>query len=380
MKASTPVGDIIRAQAYALGFDSVGFTHALLPEQIRTNLAVFLAECRHGDMRWMANECRNDPCRLWPAAVSVVVLGLNYAPAGDPMAFLGYPRHGLISSHARNRDYHSVIRTKLQALGQWMYATFNTEVKVFVDTAPLLEKPLAQMAGLGWQGRHTNLVSRRFGSWLFLGEILTSLALPPDQPHPAYCGTCHRCQDVCPTGALTASGQIDARRCISYLTIEHKGSIPAVLRPLLGNRIYGCDDCLAVCPWNRFAPPTATTDLQPHFSEKCLDLAILAGINTTSFTDHFRGSSLHRIGRDRLVRNVLIAIGNSGIETMIPVALARLQDSSPLVRGAAVWALSRLLSREQFTTLRTQHLPEEQDVTVQTEWTQGEMYRGKTSQ
>ncbi len=370
---------VIRAKARTIGFDTVGFAQPALPERIRTDLANFLAEGRHGDMGWMTAERRTDPCRLWPGARTVIILGLSYAPAVDPLTPLRDPSHGTISVHARKRDYHHVMQSRLQALGRWISTTFNAEARIFVDTAPLMEKPLAQMAGLGWQGRHTNLVSRRFGSWLFLGEIFTSLALPPDKQHPVQCGTCSRCQDSCPTGALTrraASGseQIDARRCLSYLTIEHKGSIPATLRPFLGNRIYGCDSCLAVCPWNKFATPTTVTDLQWRSDDyHTLDLAALATLDSSMFDDYFHDSALHRIGRNRLIRNVLIAIGNSGVSTMVPVTLTRLHDSSPLVRGAAVWALSRLLRPEQFTMLRTRYLPKERDTTVQMEWIQSEM-------
>lgn len=248
-----------------------------------------------------------------------------------------------------------------------MHGTFGAEIKVFVDTAPLLEKPLAQAAGVGWQGRHTNLVSRCFGSWLFLGEILTSLPLPPDPPHPMHCGTCQRCVAACPTGALV-EGRIDARRCISYLTIEHKGPLPRALRPLLGNRIYGCDDCFAVCPWNRFATPTRESAFQPHPDRIAPPLAGLAALDEAGFTERFRGSPIRRIGRNRLVRNALTAIGNSGMPDLAPCVLARVRDSSALVRGAAVWAASRLLALARFATLRDAHLPVESDETVREEW------------
>lgn len=366
------IRDRLRAQARTLGFDAVGFARASLPERVRADLAAFIAEGRQGDMAWMAANRRDDPRKLWHKAVSVVVLGLSYAPAEDPLASLNHPYYGSISVYARNRDYHDVLRTRLEALGRWIRATFETEIKIFVDTAPLLEKPLAQAAGLGWQGRHTNLVSHRFGSWLFLGEILMPLDLPPDLPHPTHCGTCHRCRNVCPTRALTADGQIDARLCISYLTIEHKGPVPVTLRPRLGNRIYGCDDCLAVCPWNRFATPTIVADLQLRPSCSTLDLAKLAALDADTFTKCFHGSPLRRIGRDRLVRNVLLAIGNSGTLALAAATLARLQDSSPLVRGAAVWALSRLLDYERFAVLRARYLPSEPDVVVQAEWTPDE--------
>ncbi|KAF0137106.1 MAG: (Fe-S)-binding protein [Rhodospirillaceae bacterium] len=360
--------DRIRKQAYALGFDAVGFTRLFLPARVRADLAAFLAEGRHGDMAWMESERRADPRRLWPDAASVIMLGLNYAPAEDPLASLAHPHCGTISVYARNLDYHDVIRIRLKALGRWIQTTFTTDVKMFVDTAPLLEKPLAAASHIGWQGRHTNLISRRFGSWLFLGEILTPLVLPADPPHPSHCGTCHRCHAACPTGALTVDGRIDTRRCISYLTIEYKGLVPAALRPLMGNRIYGCDDCLAVCPWNRFAMPTPVADLQPRTDRIAPELAVLAALDAAAFTEHFRGSPLQRIGRDRLVRNVLLAIGNSGRPELAAVAQARLTDVSALVRGAAVWALSRLLDPARFAALRNQCLPLEQNGTVQAEW------------
>ncbi len=369
---------VIRAKARAIGFNTIGFTQPALPEKIRTNLLDFLAEGRHGDMGWMTAKRRTDPYSLWPGTLTVIILGLSYAPAVNPLTPLRDPGRGTISVHARKRDYHHVMRNRLQTLGRWICTTFHAEAKIFVDTAPIMEKPLAQMAGLGWQGRHTNLVSRRFGSWLFLGEIFTSLALPPDRPHPVHCGTCSRCQDSCPTGALTCgasgSGKIDARRCLAYLTIEHRGSIPSVLRPFLGNRIYGCDSCLAVCPWNKFTTPTEVKDLQSHANDKqTLDLAALATLDLSVFYENFHNSALHRIGRNRFLRNVLIAIGNSGSYAMVPVSLTRLHDNSPLVRGAAVWALSRLLRPEQFTLLRTRYLPEERDTTVQMEWIQSGM-------
>ncbi|KAF0117429.1 MAG: (Fe-S)-binding protein [Rhodospirillaceae bacterium] len=355
----------LRTKAYALGFDAVGFARAEIPSSARGALATFLAEGRHGTMAWMAAERRDDPRKLWPEAASVIALGLSYAP---PRAARNEPWCGAISVYAQHKDYHDVFQSRLKELGEWMRGTFAAEFKVFVDTAPLLEKPLAQMAGVGWQGRHTNLVSRRFGAWLFLGEILTSLVLPPDPPHPAHCGSCHRCVAACPTGALTAEGHIDARLCISYLTIEHKGPVPRALRPMLGNRIYGCDDCLAVCPWNRFAAPTREAAFQPHPDRIAPALADLAALDGAGFAERFRGSPVRRIGRDRLVRNVLMAIGNSGLPDLMPCVRARLEDSSALVRGAAVWAVARLLDPAPFAALRACHLPAESDETVREEW------------
>jgi epoxyqueuosine reductase len=321
-------------------------------------------------MGWLAARAdqRGAPQSLWPAAHSVVVCGLSYAPADDPLASLTAHDRGTVSVYARNRDYHDVLKGKLRGLAGWLNTTFAAEVKLFVDTAPVMEKPLAARAGLGWQGKHTNLVSRRHGSWLFLGEIYTTLALAPDTPEADHCGACRRCLDVCPTAAFPAPYQLDARRCISYLTIEHKGPIPRALRPLMGNRIYGCDDCLAVCPWNKFAQPHATPALLPRAELTAPRLAALAALDDAAFRQLFSGSPIKRTGRDRFVRNVLIALGNSGDASLAPVAMQRLADPSPLVRGAAVWALERLLDAAAFAALRARALATEADPQVRDEW------------
>ncbi|MGE5506764.1 MAG: tRNA epoxyqueuosine(34) reductase QueG, partial [Actinomycetota bacterium] len=297
----------IRAKALELGFAAVGFAAAEADPAWAEALARFVAEGRHGDMEWMAETPgrRTSPKGLWPEVRSVVVLGTSYAPHGDPLALLGAPERGSISTYARNKDYHDVVKKRLKALGRWMAERFGHDLKVFVDTAPVMEKPLAARSGLGWVGRHTNLVSRRFGGWLVLSEIYTTLDLAPDPPEPNRCGRCSACVPACPTAALDGGGHIDARRCISYLTIEHKGHIPAELRPLMGNRVYGCDDCLAPCPWNKFSRPTRDADFLPRAELAAPRLADLAALSDADFRQVFSGSPVKRVGRDRFVRNVL---------------------------------------------------------------------------
>ena len=311
---------------------------------IGKRLRAFLADGAHGDMEWMAANAdrRGDPRTMWPQVRSIIMLGLNYGPADDPLAVLKDRARGGISVYARGDDYHDVIKPRLKHLGRWLIDSAGGDIKVFVDTAAVMEKPLAQASGLGWQGKHTNLVSLDLGSWLFLGAIFTTLDLPPDEPVPDHCGTCHACLDVCPTAAFPAPYRLDARRCISYLTIEHKGPIPRELRPLMGNRIYGCDDCLAVCPWNKFA--RAGREMK-FFGRDALNaplLADLARLDDAAFRTLFKKSAVKRIGRDRFVRNVLVAIGNSDDARLAGEAERLLDDGSPLVRGAAVWALGRL--------------------------------------
>jgi len=304
-------------------------------------------------------------------ARSVVLLGLNYGPEGDPLAVLKRPDAGAISVYARHRDYHDVIKGKLKQLAAFLVAEARptkANIKVFVDTAPLMEKPLAALAGLGWQGKHTNLVSREFGSWLFLGAILTDLDLPPDQPEADHCGQCRACLDVCPTEAFPTPYRLDARRCISYLTIEHKGPIPRELRSAIGNRIYGCDDCLAMCPWNKFASVGREAKLGARADLNAPPLAELARLDEASFRALFAGSPIKRVGRERFLRNVMIAIGNSNNSALAGVAVARLDDEAPLVRGAAVWALARLASPEQFSSLAAAGQRKEHDAAVIEEW------------
>jgi epoxyqueuosine reductase len=347
----------------------VRITTPSLPEAIREGYRTYLALGRHGDMGWLAREPgrREQPRNLWPDARTVIVLGMSYGPEDDPLAVLERRDRAAISVYARGSDYHALIKKRLERLARWLQAETGADVKVFVDTAPVLEKPLAHQAGLGWQGKHSNLVSREHGSWLFLGEILTTLELAPDAPETDHCGSCRRCLDVCPTGAFPAPYQLDARRCISYLTIEHKGHVPAGLRPGIGNRVFGCDDCLAVCPWNKFAQAAREARLQAREADAPA-LADLAALDDAAFRARFAGTSIKRTGRDRFVRNVLIAIGNSGDATLADQAERRLDDPSPLVRAMAVWALSRLLELAELARLRDRHLPAEPDPEVAAEW------------
>ena len=336
----------IRDKALSLGFDAIGFATADLAPEARTRLGAFLAAGQHGDMGWLADraEQRSHPKALWAEAKSVIALGLSYAPSDDPLASLSQPDRGTVSVYARNRDYHDLVKGKLKHLAQFVVSRFGPAVKVFVDTAPVMEKPLAEKAGLGWQGKHTNLVSRTHGSWLFLGEIYTTLELTPDTPHQDRCGTCTRCLKICPTDAFPAPYRLDATRCISYLTIEHHGPIPLDLRPLMGNRIYGCDDCLAVCPWNRFAKPTPHEKLRPRDDLTAPRLQELATLDDKAFRRTFAGSPIKRIGRNRFVRNVLIAIGNAADPTLLTVARSLTADPDPVVADAARWACERLCS------------------------------------
>jgi epoxyqueuosine reductase len=344
----------IRARAEALGFDVVGFAGPALPDRVEAGYRAFLEQGRQGDMDWLADsfDRRRSPQALWPDVKSVIVLGMNYGPATDPLGALSKPDAASISVYARHRDYHDLIKGRLKQLGQWLVATSGGAIKVFVDTAPVLEKPLAAEAGLGWQGKHTNIVSRELGSWLFLGEIFSTLDIEPDRPAMDRCGTCRACLDICPTAAFPAPYQLDARRCISYLTIEHKGHIPAEFRNAMGNRIYGCDDCLAVCPWNKFSRAASENKLQARDDLNAPPLAELAKLDDAAFRKKFAGSPIKRIGRDRFVRNVLIAIGNGRGEALRPdlvrAAQVHLDDPSALVRAMAVWALGQLVDRQEF--------------------------------
>jgi epoxyqueuosine reductase len=324
-------------------------------------------------MAWMADtyERRVDPKTLWPEARSVVMLALNYGPAVDPLAALERKDRGAISVYARNRDYHEVVKGKLKTLAAWLVAAARpdaAEVKVFVDTAPVMEKPLAATAGLGWQGKHTNLVSREFGSWLFLGAIFTNLDLPPDGAEPDHCGVCRACLDACPTAAFPAPYKLDARRCISYLTIEHKGTIARALRPLIGNRIYGCDDCLAVCPWNKFARVGKEAKLAGRDDLATPPLAELAALDDAGFRTRFAGGPIKRVGRARFLRNVMIAIGNSGDRSLIAAALSGITADSALVRAMAAWALGRLAAPAELEAFALRFASEERDAEVMEEW------------
>ena len=349
MKASSPETALKAALAEAAraqGFDIAGVARPDSIPQAGVRLREFLSGGGHGDMDWLAAkaEWRADPRAMWQEVRSVIMLGVNYGPpqGDDPLAILRQRAHGGISVYAQGDDYHDVIKPRLKSLGRWLIENAGGAVKVFVDTAAVMEKPLAAAAGLGWQGKHTNLVSRQFGSWLFLGAIFTTLDLPPDAPEPDHCGHCRACLDICPTAAFPAPYRLDARRCISYLTIEHKGTIPRELRPHLGNRIYGCDDCLAVCPWNKFAVTGREMKLAAREELRAPRLADLARLDDAAFRALFRKSPVKRIGRDRFIRNVLIAIGNSANAALAGEAERLLDDPSPLVRGAAVWALACL--------------------------------------
>ncbi|MDO5705410.1 MAG: tRNA epoxyqueuosine(34) reductase QueG [Paracoccus sp. (in: a-proteobacteria)] len=334
----------IAAQAMAEGFAKMRVTVPGAVPEIAGRLARFVEAGRHGQMGWMAERMhwRGDPAALWPEARSVIMLAELYTPRHDPMAVVGQPDRGAISVYAQGRDYHDIVKARLKRLGRWIVAEYGCEIKVFVDTAPVMEKPLAQAAGLGWQGKHTNLLARDLGSWFFLGAIFTTLPLPPDAPEAQHCGACRACLDACPTGAFPAPFQLDARRCISYLTIEHRGPVDPELRARMGNRIYGCDDCLAVCPWNKFAQAASEMRyIRAEGAEPPL-LADLAGLDDAAFRARFSGSPVKRIGRDRFVRNVLYAIGNSGMPSLRTVAQGLVDDADPAVADAARWAVGRL--------------------------------------
>jgi epoxyqueuosine reductase len=357
-------------EARALGFDSIGVTDPDSITQAGKHFREFLEAGAHGDMDWLAlsPERRTDPRGLWANVRSVIMLGVNYGPDEDPLQILEKRTCGAISAYAQGDDYHDVIKKRLKALARWLVATSGDEVKVFVDTAAVMEKPLAQAAGLGWQGKHTNLVSREFGSWLFLGAIFTATDLPRDEADGDHCGSCTACQDICPTAAFPAPYKLDARRCISYLTIENKGPIPHEFRKSIGNRIYGCDDCLAVCPWNKFAQQGRETKLAARAELRAPPLAELARLDDGAFRARFAKSPVKRIGRDRFIRNVLIAIGNSGDAALAHEAERLLGDESALVRGAAVWALSQLMTPDAFAALTKQAAASETDAAVRAEW------------
>ena len=329
-------------QAQAEGFSALGICAPDANPQLPERLAAFLEQGRHGQMDWMADRAhwRADPSALWPEARSVIMLAELYTPDHDPLGVLDQTDRAAISVYAQGRDYHDLVKKRLKRLGGWLVNLTGCEIKVFVDTAPVMEKPLAQAAGLGWQGKHTNLLSRDLGSWFFLGAIFTTLELPRDAPERERCGSCRACLDACPTGAFPAPYQLDARRCVSYLTIEHRGPVDPELRPMLGNRIYGCDDCLAACPWNKFAQEAS--EMRYHGPHGAPALAELAQLDDAAFRARFSGSPIKRIGRDRMVRNVLYAIGNSGLAHLRPLAEALRDDPDPAVADAAGWACERL--------------------------------------
>lgn len=339
---TTTLKSRIHSQALTEGFAASGITSPGAIPEAAGRLAAFLGAGHHGQMGWMAERkaWRGDPAALWPQARSVIMLAENYAPDANPLPLLEQRDRGVISVYAQGRDYHDLVKRRLKRLGQWLIDQEPCEIKVFVDTAPVMEKPLAQAAGLGWQGKHTNLLGRDLGNWVFLGAIFTTLEIPPDAPETSHCGSCTACLDICPTKAFPAPYQLDARRCISYLTIEHHGPVDPELRPLMGNRIYGCDDCLAVCPWNKFAQSARDIGYAPRHGAP--PLAELAALDDAAFRARFAGSPIKRIGRNRFVRNVAYAIGNSGNPALLPAVQSLLSDPDPTVADAAVWAISRL--------------------------------------
>ncbi|MEO0618874.1 MAG: tRNA epoxyqueuosine(34) reductase QueG, partial [Pseudomonadota bacterium] len=350
--------------ANAAGFDAIAVTAA---ETFSTMHAeryrAFIAAGHHGDMAWMAETAdrRVSPTALWPEARTVIMLAMNYGPDEDPRAILAERHRAALSCYARGKDYHAVMKKALKRVAGWLHRETGAEVKVFVDTAPVLEKPLAHQAGLGWQGKHTNLVSREYGSWLFLGSIFTTLEFPPDKPEVDHCGSCRACLDACPTNAFPQPYELDARRCISYLTIEHKGHIAQEYRAAIGNRVYGCDDCLAACPWNKFARTASEQRFAARAETDNPPLAELLAMDDAAFRARFQGTPIKRTGRDRFLRNTLIAAGNSGDSSLVPVVTKLLDDSSPLVRAMAVWALSRLADRHVFAAHRTERRDREAD-------------------
>jgi len=362
--------DRLTREAQALGFGAIGITDPAAIDGARVNLEAFLDAGAHGEMEWLADNParRADPKVMWQDVRSVIMLGMNYGPDENPMAIIAERSSAAISVYARGDDYHDLIKKRLKQLARWLIAEAGGEVKVFVDTAAVMEKPLASAAGLGWQGKHTNMVSRDFGSWLFLGAIFTTLELPRDEPITDRCGSCRSCLDSCPTSAFIAPYRLDARRCISYLTIEHKGPIPHEFRKAMGNRIYGCDDCLAACPWNKFAQEGREAKLAARDQLRAPTLTELSKLDDPAFRALFTKSPVKRIGRNRFLRNVLIAIGNSGDAAMINDTKRLLHDENPLVRGAAVWALSQLQTRDAFAELGAVAIEVESDDTVRAEW------------
>jgi epoxyqueuosine reductase len=370
--APASLEDTLKAAALRLGFDAAGIARADEAWEAGARLAAFVAEGRHGEMRWMEETLarRSAPTAMWPEARAALVVAMNYGPDHNPLDTLAERETGNISVYARGRDYHDLIKSRLKQLAGEVAALTGAEVKVFVDTAPLMEKPLAQKAGLGWQGKHTNLVSRELGSWFFLGVVLTSADLLADAPEPDHCGSCRACLDICPTAAFPAPYQLDARRCISYLTIEHAGPIPRAFRAAMSNRIYGCDDCLAVCPWNKFAASASEAALFARAELKTPGLDELAALDDAAFREVFSGSPVKRSGRDRFVRNVAVAIGNSGSARLTASLLPLLDDPSALVRGAAIWALARL-DPARFAGEKAQRRAKEHDSTVIEEWDLG---------
>jgi epoxyqueuosine reductase len=362
--------DALQDRAKEEGFVAFGIAPGRLAPLASERLQQWLRDGLHGDMLWMESRAdeRANPDVLWPEVKSVIMLGMSYAPPQDPMVLADQDTRARISVYAQGRDYHDVVKGALKRLAGWLAYEADVGVKVFVDTAPVMEKALAQSAGLGWQGKHSNVVSREHGSWLFLGAIYTTSVLEPALPAEDSCGSCSACQDICPTNAFPAPYRLDARRCISYLTIEHKGPIDPELRPLMGNHIYGCDDCLAVCPWNKFAETAAAHKaFLPRAELVAPQIADLLTLDDAAFRKLFSGSPIKRIGRDRFVRNVLIAAGNGRDVGLVSQIENLLIDPEPVVRGAAIWALGRL-SPAALARRRMEYAPSEQDPSVRAEW------------
>ena len=368
--SSAHLKPFLKSAAIELGLDCIAVTKPSAIPEAAGRLQSFLAEGRHGDMQWLADKAdkRANPIALWPDVRSIIMIGQSYAPKDDPLSALEDHTRAAISVYAKGRDYHDVLKKKIRALAEQFAGISGADVKIFVDTAPLLEKPLAAAAGLGWQGKHTNLVSREHGSWLFLGAILTTADIEPDIPETDHCGSCRKCLDVCPTAAFPAPYQLDARRCLAYLTIEHKGHIAQEFRRPLGNRVFGCDDCLAVCPWNKFAEASREAKFAATAETGNPPLAGILALSDAEFRVRFAGTPVKRTGRDRVVRNALIAAGNSGDANLIPLVQRLLDDASPLVRAMAVWALHELQDGETFQALRQQRLSLETDPDVANEW------------
>lgn len=360
----------LRQRADALKFDAFGVAPADNLQSTGAHLLEFTKLGRHGDMDWMVETMhrRVSPRSLMPSARRLVMVGMSYAPATDPLEALNKPANAAISVYAKGRDYHEVLKGRLKELAGLLARRANADVKVFVDTAPLMEKPLATMAGLGWQGKHTNLVSRQHGSWLFLGAILTDALLPLDRPEEDHCGNCRRCLDICPTDAFPAPYQLDARRCIAYLTVEHKGHIPAAYRKPIGNRVFGCDDCLAVCPWNKFAQVAREAKLMARAETDNPPLGELLELDDAAFRLRFSGTPVKRTGRERFIRNCLIAAGNSGDVSLLPAIRRLLDEPSPLIRAMAVWALGEFVSEQEFTDIMKRYYPRETNADIVAEW------------
>lgn len=360
----------IETQALELGFDAIKFTSPIGLEKNAHYFDEFLNASRHGEMKWMEEKAdrRKDPLTLWSETKSIIMLGINYGPETNPLEFLEQKEHGNISIYALGKDYHDVIKKRLKQIARQIHREYDVEVKVFVDTAPVMEKPLAQKSGMGWQGKHTNLVSHEFGSWLFLGSIFTELDLEPDNAEKDHCGSCHACLDICPTSAFPAPYQLDAKRCISYLTIEYKDHIDLEFRKAMGNRIYGCDDCLSICPWNKFASKAKEISFHPRIELEFPRLDELVVLDDASFRKVFSGSPIKRIGRDFFIRNVLIAIGNSQQKKFIPLLKDKLSEDSPFIRAMAVWALKELCNEKTFEEHKNTYINSEKDSAVLKEW------------